>query len=72
VQPSPATIASRDYPLARPLFVYASRRSLKRPAVREFMRYYLTNATRLAESVDIVPAPVPSVNVALRRVDRES
>jgi len=72
VPPSSATIASGDYPLARPLYVYASKRSLDRPAVREFMRYYLTNATRLAESVDIVPAPVPKLNASLRRVDRES
>jgi phosphate transport system substrate-binding protein len=58
VQPSLATITNGSYqPLSRPLYVYVSERSLARPEVREFMRFYAEVAARTATAVGVVPAP---------------
>ena len=43
--PSDATVADGSYPLARPLYIYVSLTSLaEKPQVREFVRYYLSDA----------------------------
>jgi phosphate transport system substrate-binding protein len=57
VMPDPQTIADRTYaPLSRPLFVYVNDRSLARPEVREFMRFYTTMAPQVMADVGYVPA----------------
>ncbi|HEU0116343.1 MAG TPA: PstS family phosphate ABC transporter substrate-binding protein, partial [Thermomicrobiales bacterium] len=49
VRPSIETITNGSYrPLSRPLYVYVSERSLARPEVREFMRFYADVAARTA------------------------
>ena len=47
VLPSDATIEDSTYPLARPIFIYVKRAALERPAVREFVRFYMENAAEL-------------------------
>lgn len=42
-------------PLGRPLFVYASDTALAKPEVLDFMRFYIDNATEIAEAADFVP-----------------
>jgi phosphate transport system substrate-binding protein len=55
VTPTPETIRDASYaPLSRPLYVYTSRTSLDRPAVAEFLRFYLSNAAAYAEQVGLV------------------
>ncbi|HEX2281594.1 MAG TPA: PstS family phosphate ABC transporter substrate-binding protein [Thermomicrobiales bacterium] len=55
VEPSAETIRDGRYAsLSRPLYVYASRTSLGRPEVAEFLRFYLTNAATYAEQVGLV------------------
>jgi phosphate transport system substrate-binding protein len=45
VKPSVETVEKGEYtPLARPLFIYASHTSLKRPEVAAFLKYYLSEA----------------------------
>lgn len=45
VKPSVETVESGAYvPLARPLFIYVSKTSLKRPEVAAFLKYYLSEA----------------------------
>ena len=45
VLPSDETVSSGAYPLARPLFIYVNTASLaEKPQVREFVRYYLSDA----------------------------
>lgn len=45
VVPSDETVADGSYPLARPLFIYVRLDSLnEEPQVREFVRYYLSDA----------------------------
>lgn len=70
--PTPATITSGAYPLARPLFLYVNTRSLKRPEVRAFVRYYLENARALAVGANIVPALAAELERELRAVLAES
>jgi len=57
VAPSPETIASGAYPLARPIFIYVSAAALRRPQVQRFVQYYIANAARLAPQVGYVPLP---------------
>ena len=45
VIPSDATVSDGSYVLARPLFIYVSMAALaEKPQVREFVRYYLSDA----------------------------
>jgi phosphate transport system substrate-binding protein len=57
VLPSPETIASGAYPLARPVFVYFNAEALRRPQVRRFAQYFVANAGRLAPEVGYVALP---------------
>ena len=50
VRPSPETIRTGRYrPLSRPLFLYVRRDALARPAVREFVRFYIDNEEQLTK-----------------------
>ncbi|MGG6293915.1 PstS family phosphate ABC transporter substrate-binding protein [Leptolyngbya sp. AN02str] len=57
VLPSDQAVVNNQYhPLARPLFIYVSVRSLQeKPVLREFVEYYLTHASNLANTVGYVP-----------------
>jgi len=56
VKPSLKAIQDGSYkPLARPLFMYPSEKSLARPEVKAFMDYVLANAKTIAEAAQIVP-----------------
>jgi len=59
VAPSNATVADGSYPLARPLFIYVNTASLaEEPQVREFVRFYLTDAgIALVEEVEYTAIP---------------
>lgn len=55
VAPTPGTIESGEYsPLSRPLMIYVNRASLARPAVREFVEFYLQVVPELAPQVGYV------------------
>jgi phosphate transport system substrate-binding protein len=55
ISPSPDTIKDGTYqPLARPLFIYVSERSLARPEVQQFVDFYLAQVGTLAEEVGYV------------------
>jgi phosphate transport system substrate-binding protein len=56
IESTAETIADGTYtPLSRPLFMYPSDESLKRPEVKAFMDYILTNHATIAEASAIVP-----------------
>jgi phosphate transport system substrate-binding protein len=58
VTPSPATVQDGTYtPLSRPLYLYVKADSLERPEVREFTRFYLSQAPVLAAEVGYVASP---------------
>jgi phosphate transport system substrate-binding protein len=56
VKPSTESIQDGSYtPLSRPLFMYPSEKSLKRPEVKAFMDYVITNYADIAANAQIVP-----------------
>jgi phosphate transport system substrate-binding protein len=56
VMPSMDNVINGTYqPLARPIFIYVSAKSLDKPEVREFANYYLQHGGKLAKEVKYVP-----------------
>ena len=58
IAPSRQTVESGVYaPLSRPVFIYVSESAYKKPAVKDFVDFYMTNAARLVAEVNYVPLP---------------
>ena len=57
VTPSAETIESGEYPLSRPLFIYAKEDSLKKPEVGQYVKFYLEQTPQIIADVGYVPAP---------------
>jgi phosphate transport system substrate-binding protein len=56
VKPSTETIQDGSYkPLARPLFMYPSKKAMERPEVKAFMEFVTSQAPAIAEAAKIVP-----------------
>ncbi|MDO8520003.1 MAG: PstS family phosphate ABC transporter substrate-binding protein [Deltaproteobacteria bacterium] len=55
IAPSRAAVDNGTYPLSRPIFIYVAKGSLAKPAVKEFVRFYLKNAPRLSAEVKYIP-----------------
>ncbi len=69
VLPSPESVLAGNYnPLSRPLFIYVSRKSLDKPAVKEFVEFYLKNVKTLATEVKYMPLPDTAYQMAMDRV----
>jgi phosphate transport system substrate-binding protein len=71
VLPSLEAVEKGAYsPLARPIFIYVSTRSLARPEVKEFVEYYMKNGGALAKEVKYVPLPAKAYAMAWDHVVR--
>lgn len=58
VEPSEAAVIDGSYnPLSRPIFIYVSEASYKKPEVKEFVGFYLKHAAPLVTEVKYVPLP---------------
>lgn len=69
VAPSMEAVLKGSYsPLARPIFIYVSAKSLDKPEVREIVEFYLTEGATLAEEVKYVPLPADAYKAALDNV----
>lgn len=66
----PAVVDGSYNPLSRPIFIYVAEKSMERPEVREFVTFYLRNATRLTQRVKYVALPWKSYEIALAHVDK--
>jgi phosphate transport system substrate-binding protein len=56
VTPSVETIADNSYaPLSRPLFMYPSAESIKKPAVKGFLDFINENNKEIIEAADYIP-----------------
>ncbi len=56
VLPSKKTISQNEYtPLTRPLFIYVRKSSAQKSYVQDFVKFYLNNASDLAESAGYFP-----------------
>lgn len=69
VAPSSKTVQNGTYqPLSRPIFIYASRKSLDRPEVRLFVSFYLTKAPQFVKQVKYVPLPARGYEIGIDHV----
>jgi phosphate transport system substrate-binding protein len=58
VEPSEKTVIDGTYqPLSRPIFIYVSEASYKKPEVKEFVEFYLKHAAQMAKEVKYVQLP---------------
>ena len=58
VEPNEANVINGKYqPLARPIFIYVNAKALQRPEVKEFVDFYMKNASRIMKEVKYVPLP---------------
>jgi phosphate transport system substrate-binding protein len=56
VAPSIEAVMAGEYePLARPIFIYVSAKSMDKPEVKEFVEFYLKHGGKLAKEVKYVP-----------------
>ena len=70
VVPSEATINDGTYqPLSRPIFIYVSAASAKRPEVKEFVKFYLQNAAQLSAEVGYVALPEDAYQHGMKRFE---
>jgi phosphate transport system substrate-binding protein len=69
VTPSMEAVEKGTYtPLARPIFIYVSEKSLARPEVKELVEYYMNHGGKLAKEVKYVPLPPAAYRTALQHV----
>jgi phosphate transport system substrate-binding protein len=69
VAPSLENVEKGTYaPLSRPIFIYVNAASLGKPAVREFVEYYLKQGGKLAKEVKYVPLPGSAYEMAWKHV----
>lgn len=52
-------------PLSRPIFIYISAKAAQKPEVKEFIEFYLKQATDLVEEVKYIPLPDAAYKLAL-------
>ena len=65
VLPSFETVKNDTYqPLARPIFIYVSDKSLDKAEVKEFVNFYLKQAPKLVKEVKYVPLPDTAYKLA--------
>lgn len=65
VSPSFETVKNDTYqPLARPIFIYVSDKSLDKAEVKEFVNFYLKQAPKLVKEVKYVPLPDSAYKLA--------
>ena len=73
--PVPATyenVVNGTYqPLARPIFIYVSKKATERPEIREFVKFYLNAARPLVKEVGYVALPDKVYDLALQRFDKQ-
>lgn len=61
VLPDPETVIDGSYrPLARPLFIYVKDKAYEKQAIKDFVHFYLENATSLVTDVKYIPLPSES------------
>jgi len=72
VSPSPETVKTGTYqPLSRPVFIYISAKSLDKPEVKEFVDFYLNQASALVPAVKYVALPEKAYQVAKDHVAKK-
>ncbi len=69
VMPSRKAVEDGSYnPLARPIFIYVSAASMRRPEVREFITFYMQNGVKLIPKTGYIPLPSRAYAAILQNV----
>ncbi|HEV8340877.1 MAG TPA: PstS family phosphate ABC transporter substrate-binding protein [Candidatus Binatia bacterium] len=69
VAPSEKTVLDGTYqPLSRPIYIYVSKKAADKPEVREFVEFYMKNASKLVKQVKYVPLPEKVYSMGLTRL----
>ncbi len=72
VLPSEETVLKGSYqPLSRPIFIYINPKALEKPEVKEFVEFYMKNASKLTKEVKYVPLPPKAYTVNMEHVDKK-
>lgn len=72
VGPSEATVLDGSYnPFSRPLMIYVNVESLKKPEVREFVDFFLTNGAKYVKEVKYVPLAPSAYALAKEHVKNQ-
>ncbi len=67
--PSEQTINDGTYsPLSRPIYIYPNKKSLQRSEVKEFVKFYLTEAPKLVKQVGYIPLPKQMYEDSLKKI----
>ena len=70
VAPTEQTIKDGTYkPLSRPIFIYVSKAALKKPEVKEFVKFYLTEGQKLVPQVGYVNMTKEKYDEGLAKVE---
>jgi phosphate transport system substrate-binding protein len=73
ISPSFQTVVDGTYqPLARPIFIYVSKKAADRPEVKEFIKFYLTAGRPLVQEVGYIPLAGKVYDLGLRRFDQRT
>ena len=71
VMPSPKTVEDGTYqPLSRPIFIYVAKKSMDKPDVKEFVEFYLKNASNLVKQVKYVQLPAIAYTTGLEHLKK--
>ena len=69
VLPSEATVIGGTYqPLSRPIFIYVNAKSLDKPAIKEFIAFYMKNVSMISKEVKYVPLPAKAYDTNLEHL----
>jgi phosphate transport system substrate-binding protein len=72
VSPSLDAVMAGEYePLARPIFIYVSAKSMDRPEIKEFVEFYLKEGGKLAKEVKYVPLGAADYKHALENFSKK-
>ncbi|BCT66893.1 Protein SphX [Nitrosospira sp. NRS527] len=70
--PSAKTVEEGSYqPLSRPIFIYVNIKSAERPEVRQFIEFYMKNASALVQEVKFFPLPTQAYTTNLEHLDKK-
>ncbi len=59
-------------PLARPLFIYVSKKSTERPEIDAFVKFYIENAPALVEEVGYIPLAEKVYELVMKRFEKRT
>jgi len=72
VGPSVDAVINGTYqPLSRPIFIYVNAKSLDRPEVKQFVDFYMQNASTLVREVKYVPLPAKAYTYNIEHIAKK-